>query len=136
MKKADKQFVLSFGKCMYCGSTDKMTIDHIVPCHHEGTSNRDNLTSACRKCNSYKGTLSVTGFLDKIIHKRMSLYEEVLSCIFRLRHNRKNKNISKLSIWLEKKIIEYRGTFSYYTAIIHSITTQRYVLPNRKTLVA
>lgn len=42
-------------QCTYCGSVEDPTIDHIVPLIRGGTNDMDNLTPACRSCNSSKG---------------------------------------------------------------------------------
>lgn len=41
--------------CRYCGSVDDLTIDHIVPRCQGGSDEPENLTPACRRCNSQKG---------------------------------------------------------------------------------
>lgn len=41
--------------CAYCGATDNMSIDHVVPLSRGGTHDVDNLLPACRSCNSSKG---------------------------------------------------------------------------------
>lgn len=41
--------------CNYCGSTEKLTLDHIFPKKHSGQDNSENLVCACRTCNSSKG---------------------------------------------------------------------------------
>ena len=40
--------------CYYCGSTHKMTVDHLIPKIHGGPDEADNLIWACRSCNSSK----------------------------------------------------------------------------------
>ncbi len=40
--------------CAYCGSTEKITIDHVVPVINGGDGSWENLTAACSKCNSKK----------------------------------------------------------------------------------
>lgn len=42
-------------KCQYCGATSDLTIDHVIPRSRGGASSWDNLTTACRQCNSKKG---------------------------------------------------------------------------------
>lgn len=42
-------------ECQYCGSSHDLTCDHIVPLIRGGTNDHDNLTTACRPCNSSKG---------------------------------------------------------------------------------
>lgn len=44
-------------RCVYCGiplTTRSLTIDHIQPLRHGGDDAEDNLTAACRPCNSRK----------------------------------------------------------------------------------
>ena len=43
------------GKCGYCGD-DATSLDHIVPRFRSGSSNRNNLIPACRRCNSNKAS--------------------------------------------------------------------------------
>ena len=45
-------------RCVYCGSTDKLTIDHLIPKSQGGGYSWLNLVTACYKCNSRKGNLS------------------------------------------------------------------------------
>lgn len=42
--------------CAYCGSTDKITQDHIVPIASGGLNTKHNLVPACRSCNCSKGS--------------------------------------------------------------------------------
>ncbi|HYG39793.1 MAG TPA: HNH endonuclease [Cytophagales bacterium] len=42
-------------KCQYCGSPDNLTLDHVIPKSRGGSSNWDNLITACKSCNSKKG---------------------------------------------------------------------------------
>lgn len=42
-------------KCQHCGSTDDLTLDHIMPAIAGGESKYENLQILCRSCNSRKG---------------------------------------------------------------------------------
>lgn len=42
-------------QCQYCGSEKDLTLDHVMPRSRGGDSTWHNLTTACKKCNSYKG---------------------------------------------------------------------------------
>lgn len=41
--------------CDVCGTTEDLTVDHIVPKRRGGTDDRDNLVTLCRRHNSSKG---------------------------------------------------------------------------------
>lgn len=41
-------------KCKYCGSTNKLEIDHIIPLAMGGSNDLDNLQILCKKCNRKK----------------------------------------------------------------------------------
>jgi 5-methylcytosine-specific restriction endonuclease McrA len=45
-------------KCVYCGSKEALTIDHVVPKSIGGRDSWDNLVTACQKCNAKKGNLT------------------------------------------------------------------------------
>ena len=52
----DEKVKLLFGnKCSYCGSTERLALDHIFPQKMGGKDAGDNLIYACRCCNSSKG---------------------------------------------------------------------------------
>ncbi len=42
-------------KCQYCGDTDNLTLDHVVPKAKGGKSTWSNLITACKRCNTQKG---------------------------------------------------------------------------------
>ena len=42
-------------KCVICGNTENLEVDHIVPLARMGTNDADNLQTLCRSCNRSKG---------------------------------------------------------------------------------
>lgn len=44
--------------CQYCGSKKDLTLDHVLPRSRGGKTSWDNLTTACKSCNSRKGDLT------------------------------------------------------------------------------
>ena len=43
------------GTCLRCGTTEDLTIDHIVPRSQGGSNQSDNLQVLCEPCNAAKG---------------------------------------------------------------------------------
>jgi hypothetical protein len=41
--------------CIYCGSEDDLTVDHVVAVELGGSNHPVNLVAACKRCNSAKG---------------------------------------------------------------------------------
>lgn len=41
-------------RCVYCGSTDDLTLDHVMPISRGGGESPANLATCCRSCNSSK----------------------------------------------------------------------------------
>lgn len=42
-------------ECVYCGATERLTIDHILPASRGGKSTFENCVTACGECNAKKG---------------------------------------------------------------------------------
>ncbi|ALF53994.1 HNH nuclease [Nostoc piscinale CENA21] len=57
--------------CQYCGSSKRLTLDHVIPRSKGGLHTWDNVVTACERCNSRKGdrTLSETGMRLRKIPK-------------------------------------------------------------------
>ena len=52
----DEKIKLQTGQiCNYCGSDEKLALDHIFPQRYGGRDDAENLIFACRACNSSKG---------------------------------------------------------------------------------
>jgi hypothetical protein len=51
-------------KCVYCGSSKSLTIDHVVPISKGGESSWDNTVASCWKCNNAKGEMNLSEFMD------------------------------------------------------------------------
>lgn len=63
--------------CQYCGSTRKLTIDHVVPRSKGGSDDWTNLVVACSSCNTKKGDtlLEQTGM--KLARKPKAPYNKM-----------------------------------------------------------
>ena len=47
--------MLNAGKCVYCGSSDAVSVDHVLPRAKGVDDNPANLVFCCKRCNSSKG---------------------------------------------------------------------------------
>jgi 5-methylcytosine-specific restriction endonuclease McrA len=52
-------------KCIYCGSGDNLTLDHIIPKAKGGGNTWENLAVCCGTCNVRKGDKDVDVFLKE-----------------------------------------------------------------------
>ena len=50
------------GKCVYCGTSDKITMEHRIPLSRGGTNWPSNIVPACHSCNCRKNTKTETEF--------------------------------------------------------------------------
>lgn len=48
-----------FEECIYCGSTENLTFDHLIPTSEGGEDIISNQVAACQSCNSSKGSRDV-----------------------------------------------------------------------------
>lgn len=57
----DVQYVLeTYGRrCLCCGETEYLCMDHVIPLARNGPNTRDNLQPLCRWCNGRKGPTSL-----------------------------------------------------------------------------
>lgn len=53
-RRNQKIFDRDGNKCLECGSTDNLTIDHIKPKAKGGKNTQDNLQTLCKSCNGKK----------------------------------------------------------------------------------
>lgn len=49
-------FARAKGRCVYCNSVAKLTLDHFFPISQGGDNVLENLVPCCKSCNSRKGT--------------------------------------------------------------------------------
>ncbi len=62
--KASNVFARDGYRCWYCGSEEKLTLDHITPLSKGGKSNWKNLITCCESCNHRKGDMNVQKFCE------------------------------------------------------------------------
>lgn len=64
-------------KCGYCGSREKLTLDHIIPISKGGRSTWENLVTCCSKCNSKKDSynLSDTGMVLSVKPYKPTMFD-------------------------------------------------------------
>lgn len=49
--------------CVYCGSSENLTIDHVRPRCRGGETTASNCVTACLSCNQAKGSLQLEHFI-------------------------------------------------------------------------
>jgi 5-methylcytosine-specific restriction endonuclease McrA len=53
-KRRPEVFARDINICKYCGSTESLEVDHIIPLARGGSNELDNLQILCKKCNRKK----------------------------------------------------------------------------------
>lgn len=51
--------------CCYCGATDNLCMDHLIPKMRGGPDSPENLVIACRSCNSSKGGRDMLEWMER-----------------------------------------------------------------------
>lgn len=72
--------------CYYCENKfayNELHVDHLVPASKGGKDKKENLVTACKKCNLTKSDLTLKDFLLKTIkkHKELTLQVKYLQRI-------------------------------------------------------
>ena len=57
-------------RCVYCGASDDLLVDHVIPRSRGGGNTAANLAAACRSCNSSKSFWTVEEWEELGIRKR------------------------------------------------------------------
>jgi DNA-directed RNA polymerase subunit RPC12/RpoP len=80
----DEKIKLSQGlNCNYCGSSDKLSLDHIFPQNYGGRDTGDNLIYACKTCNSSKGKKDLMQwYIDKNEFPPLMIIRRYLKLIY------------------------------------------------------
>lgn len=97
----DEKIKLQTGQiCNYCGSSEKLALDHIFPQKFGGQDDAENLVFACRICNSSKG--------KKDLMEWMNFRGQFLPLIIIRRYLKLTYNYCNKYGLLEKKIEELK----------------------------
>lgn len=77
-----KKIMRKYNRCVYCGSNENLTLEHIIPVSKGGTNIEENLTMACNSCNCSKCDKDLLEWKDKdlifdqrVLKQYMELYE-------------------------------------------------------------
>lgn len=64
---SDKEYKKIYSSpCFYCGSTERIEADHIIPVSRGGNTSIGNLISCCRSCNAKKSNMLITEWRYRI----------------------------------------------------------------------
>ena len=57
--------------CVYCGSCENLSVDHILPKSLGGGDEEENLVTSCSRCNSMKGAKSAATIIELWAQRRL-----------------------------------------------------------------
>jgi 5-methylcytosine-specific restriction endonuclease McrA len=57
--------------CVYCGSCENLSVDHILPKSLGGGDEEENLVTSCTLCNSMKGAKSAATIIELWAQRRL-----------------------------------------------------------------
>lgn len=66
--------------CVYCNSTDNLSLDHIIPRIKGGSNSERNLITACVSCNSERQDRDFDTFV-KMHSNSISIRNRVATCV-------------------------------------------------------
>lgn len=104
VNKSDREYIYSRdgNKCLQCGSSDNLTIDHIVPIALGGKNHINNYQTLCQPCNLAKGKkirdlrgLKVVGKIALPKHKRKKVIPILYSTSLPDKQKEKIKKINE-----------------------------------------
>ena len=90
LTRDDRNMILKDEYCIYCGSTENLCFDHIIPKSKGGPDITSNLVLACRKCNSQKSDKDI--FYWYGIERQEPIPKLVLSKYLKLVYDFHEKN--------------------------------------------
>jgi hypothetical protein len=84
-------------ECVFCGATEDLSTDHLIPKNRGGDDSSDNLVLSCRSCNSSRGDKGVFEWLG--LEKKDNLHRIVagkyLKELFRIHQENSTLEITK-----------------------------------------
>lgn len=73
--------------CVYCGATENITIEHIIPKSWGGCNHDHNTAPACFDCNQARGNMPLEKFLETRpnanLNRLLYRYNEAVNCILK-----------------------------------------------------
>ena len=87
-------------KCGYCGD-EATSLDHVVPRFRSGSSNRNNLIPACRRCNANKASAKMEEW-----YQQQEFFTQA--------------RMDKIKSWMDQEFIDFSSvstnSLGYYVA--------------------
>ena len=78
-----KVLKLNNHRCQYCGTTKRFTLDHLIPRSKSGKYSWDNVVTACKKWNTFKGSRTPTEAGMKLLHQPKTPIHPTIALLLR-----------------------------------------------------
>lgn len=87
-------------ECVFCGTSENLTTDHLIPRNRGGDDSSENLVLACRTCNSSRGNRGIFEWLG--LERKDTLHRLVagkyLKLLLRIHEEAGSLDVSKESL--------------------------------------
>jgi len=91
-------FIRDRHRCQYCGSTENLSVDHVLPRARGGKTNFENCVTCCVKCNVIKGDRFIEEIPMKLV-KRPHEPTIMEFLTYKMRHSGINQYLNSLNIY-------------------------------------
>jgi hypothetical protein len=113
-------------ECIYCGTDENLSLDHIVPFSSGGDDTVANLVTACRQCNSkkHKNRLlpSLEEYVLSIVSQRNSDNEIIPCTVATVNYSRKERKAGSRKTKGERKRLHEKGerrrAYAQYNSLV------------------